>query len=87
MNQQTRIRLTIAAVLCLIVLVVVGFVWRMSQPVIMNSQELRANGAVQLNNPRIFSDFELIDHNGDAFTLENLKGDVEYYLLWFHQLP
>ena len=87
MNQQTRIRLTIAAVLCLIVLVVVGFVWRMSQPVIMNSQELRANGAVQLNNPRIFSDFELIDHNGDAFTLENLKGTWSIIFFGFTNCP
>ena len=87
MNQQTRIRLTIAAVLCLIVLVVVGFVWRMSQPVIINSQELRANGAVQLNNPRIFSDFELIDHNGDAFTLENLKGTWSIIFFGFTNCP
>lgn len=39
----------------------------MDQPVVMNDQELRANGAIVLNTPRVFSDFELLDHHGEVF--------------------
>ena len=66
MEQQAAIRRTIAMVVAFILLVVYGFIWRMNQPVIMNDDQLRANGAIVLNQPRIFSDFDLVDHRADA---------------------
>ena len=47
MQQQAGIRRTIAIVLAFIVLVVYGFIWRMNQPVIMNDEQLRVNGAIE----------------------------------------
>ncbi len=73
MQQQTGIRRTIAIVLAFIVLVVYGFIWRMNQPVIMNDEQLRVNGAIVLDKPRIFSDFELIDHRGEVFTIDRFR--------------
>jgi protein SCO1/2 len=73
MQQQAAIRRTIALVLAFIMLVVYGFIWRMSQPVIMNTEQLRANGAIVLDTPRIFSDFELVDHNGEAFNIARME--------------
>jgi protein SCO1/2 len=73
MQQQAGIRRTIAIVLAFIVLVVYGFIWRMNQPVIMNDEQLRVNGAIVLDQPRIFSDFELIDHRGEVFNIDRFR--------------
>ena len=73
MQQQAAIRRTIALVLAFIMLVVYGFIWRMSQPVIMNTEQLRVNGAIVLDKPRIFSDFELVDHRGETFNIARME--------------
>jgi len=73
MTQQAGIRRTIAIVLAFILLVIYGFIWRMSQPVIMNNEQLRVNGAVVLDQPRIFSDFELLDHRGETFNIARMQ--------------
>ncbi|MCS5595484.1 MAG: SCO family protein, partial [Porticoccaceae bacterium] len=72
---------------CFIVLVIFGFIWRMNQPVIMSVQDLRINGAIVLNTPRKFSDFDLIDHRGDAFTLQRLKGQWSMIFFGFTNCP
>ena len=73
MDQRLGVRNTVIIILAFIVLVVWGFIWRINQPVIMTNEELRINGAVVLTTPRIFSDFELIDHRGDVFNQERLR--------------
>ncbi|MDG1165882.1 MAG: SCO family protein, partial [Porticoccaceae bacterium] len=73
MEQQAAIRRTIAIVVAFILLVIYGFIWRMNQPVIMNSEQLRVNGAVVLDQPRIFSDFELVDHQGETFNIARMQ--------------
>ena len=73
MDQRLGIRNTVIIILAFILLVVWGFVWRINQPVIMSNEELRINGAVVLNTPRIFSDFELVDHRGEVFNQEHLQ--------------
>ncbi len=61
-SQKIGIRLTVLGIICFMMFVVAGFVWKMNQPVVMKKEQLRANGAIVLDTPRIFSDFELIDH-------------------------
>ena len=73
MDQRLGVRNTVIIILAFILLVVWGFVWRINQPVIMSNEELRINGAVVLNTPRIFSDFELVDHRGEVFNQEQLQ--------------
>ena len=87
MTQQTRIRLTIVFVLVFIGLVIKGFIWRMSQPVLMSAEELRTNGAIELSQPRIFSDFALLDHRGESFSLENLRGHWTVLFFGFTNCP
>jgi protein SCO1/2 len=87
MNQTLGIRNTILMLLAFIMLVVWGFIWRMNQPVIMSNEELRINGAVVLNKPRIFSDFELIDHRGGAFNLERMQGVWSIIFFGFTHCP
>ncbi|MDE0840929.1 MAG: SCO family protein [Porticoccaceae bacterium] len=86
-DQQRGIRNTIICVLLFIMLVIYGFIWRMSQPVIMSKQELQVNGAVLLNSPRIFSDFELRDHRDQPFTLERLRGQWSILFFAFSHCP
>ena len=87
MQQKTGIRRTIAVVLAFIMLVVYGFVWRMNQPVIMNDEQLRVNGAIVLDRPRIFSDFELIDHRGDVFNIARLQDTWTMVFFGFTHCP
>ena len=87
MKQQTRIKLTVAAVLGFVVLVTLGFIWRMNQPVQMSAAELRINGAIELSTPRIFSDFKLTDHRGAPFSLENLQDRWTILFFGFTNCP
>jgi protein SCO1/2 len=86
-NQQTGIRRTVIAVCCFIVLVISGFAWKMNQPVIMTEQELRVNGAILLNTPRIFSDFDLVDQHGNKFNKGRLKGKWSMLFFGFTNCP
>ena len=87
MQQQAGIRRTIAIVLAFIVLVVYGFIWRMNQPVIMSDEQLRVNGAIVLDKPRIFSDFELIDHRGEVFNIDRFRDTWTIVFFGFTHCP
>ena len=87
MQQKNRIRITIGLLLGFIVLVVYGFSWRISQPVIMSDEDLRINGAIVFDKPRIFSDFELVDHRGEAFNLARMKDIWTIVFFGFSHCP
>lgn len=87
MDQRLGIRNTVIVILAFILLVIWGFVWRISQPVIMSNEELRINGAVVLNSPRIFSDFELVDHQGEVFNQERLQDVWSIVFFGFTHCP
>ena len=87
MQQQAGIRRTVAIVLVFIVLVVYGFIWRMNQPVIMNDEQLRVNGAIVLDKPRIFSDFELVDHRGEVFNIDRFRDTWTMVFFGFTHCP
>jgi protein SCO1/2 len=87
MTQQAGIRNTIIIVLAFILLVVYGFVWRMSQPVIMDDEQLRVNGAIVLDQPRIFSDFELVDHRGEIFNIARMQDTWTIVFFGFTHCP
>lgn len=79
--KRGSVRVTVALALAFAVLVVAGFAYRMSQPRVLNPYELKSKGAVVLETPRKFSDFQLTDHRGEPFTLKNLAG--KWTLLFF----
>lgn len=79
--------MTIAVIVAFIILVIYGFAWRMNQPVIMSNEELQINGAIVLDKPRIFSDFELQDHRGDVFNLERMQGIWTIVFFGFTHCP
>jgi protein SCO1/2 len=87
MDQKSSIRRTILVLLGFILLVVYGFVWRMNQAVILSNEELRINGAIVLDTPRIFSDFELQDHRGQVFNKSRLQGIWTIVFFGFTHCP
>lgn len=91
MNSSPRpkadIRKTVGLLVIFILLVVAGFVWRIAQPVVLTDQELRANGAILLNTPRRFSDFNLLDHKGQPFTRQQLMGHWSILFFGFTHCP
>jgi len=87
LNQKIGIRLTVLGIVCFMMLVVAGFVWKMNQPVVMKKEQLRANGAIVLDTPRIFSDFELRDHLGQDFSKERFIGKWSMVFFGFTRCP
>jgi len=87
MDEKVKIRITVLALLGLILLVVLGFIWRMNQAVILSNEELRINGAILFDKPRIFSDFELQDHRGQPFNKSSLQGIWTIVFFGFSHCP
>lgn len=81
MTTQTRVWLTVGAILLFIVVILVSFVNRIQQPRIMSASEMQANGLYAFETPRDFGDFQLVDHRGDPFTPNALEG--QWTLLFF----
>ena len=48
-------------------------IWRISQPRILSAEEMKVNGYFGYGSFEELRDFNLVDHNGDVFTKENLK--------------
>ena len=86
-SRQRGIRNTVI-ILVLIVATVIGLiVHKVTKPRILNQAELHAQGAVTFENPRRFSEFELIDANGDTFTRTQLQGKWSLIFFGFTQCP
>ena len=81
------IGVTLLCVFVFIALVLVGFIHKMNQPRILNKYELRENGAILLETPRKFSEFELTDHNGNPFGLDQLKDKWSLLFFGFTHCP
>ncbi len=86
-RQKRGIAKTVAFVVILMTVFVAGFFYKILQPRVMNAVELRANGAIVFDNPRIIEAFELSDHRGEAFTLENFKGKWSLVFFGFTHCP
>ena len=57
-------------------------IWRISQPRILSAEEMKVNGYFGYGSFEELRDFNLVDHNGDVFTKENLK-DQSLNFLYF----
>lgn len=69
------------------VLVLVGFINKITTPRLLNSMEMRANGAFVFDQPRIFKDFALTDHRGHPFSLAQLQGKWTLMFFGFTHCP
>lgn len=86
-NQARSIRITVAAVLVFITVVVAGFVYRIQQPRVMTFSEMKANGLYLLDTPRNFGEINLVDHRGAAFTKARFEGRWTLVFFGFTYCP
>lgn len=88
-NRQQKKAIWITVVSCVAVMAVILalFLHKMFSPRIMSADELRLNGAIVFDKPRIINEFQLIDHKAQPFTLENLKGKWTLVYFGFTHCP
>lgn len=88
-KQKNRgsVKLTVTVLVVFIVLVIAGFAFKLNQPHVLSQQELQANGAVLLETPRRFSEFQLTNQRGSVFDKESLKGKWSLLFFGFTHCP
>jgi len=86
-SQARGIKITVAAIGVFMLIVVAGFVHRISLPRIMTDTEMKINGAYMFETPRKVGDFELTDHNGEVFAPARLEGRWTLIFFGFTACP
>ncbi|UTW44607.1 SCO family protein [bacterium SCSIO 12696] len=86
-KRKDNIRLTVIGVLLFAFAGVGLFYNKISTPRVLSEKELRNNGAIIFEKPRIFGEISLVDHNGQPFTSERLKGKWSILLFGFTFCP
>ena len=78
---------TIWALLTFILVIIGLFLHKFLSPRALSPQELAVNGAIVFDKPRIIPPFELVDHEGQPFTLDQLKGKWTVVFFGFTSCP
>lgn len=86
-RRRRGIRNTVAVLLIIVATVMGLIVHKVTKPRILNQDELRALDAVVFDNPRRFTDFELIDAKGAAFTPAALQEKWSLIFFGFTHCP
>lgn len=88
-NRETRkaIHRTAIIVVAVIFVFVVSFFWRITQPRALKVADMEANGLVYFDTPREVLPFELLDHHGNTFTRDDLKGKWTMLFAAFTSCP
>ena len=81
------VRYTVIAILVVVLVILLGFMNKLSKPRVLNEHELRAYGAYLLSTPRKVSPFKLTDHRGHPFTDEQLQGKWTMIFFGFTHCP
>ncbi|MBV1907277.1 MAG: SCO family protein [Pseudomonadales bacterium] len=85
--QQSGIRKTVIACAIFISLVLLALINNINRPVILSNEMLREQGTFVLPRPREIASIELVDHNGELFSLENIKGVWSFLYFGFTSCP
>lgn len=86
-KRKRGIRRTVALVLLAVVFVIGALVFNVTRTPVIDRDALREQGAVLLEQPRRFTDVELVDHRGEAFTRDNFKGKWTFIFFGFTHCP
>lgn len=86
-EQKRGILLTVVVMVLFMLAVLAGFLNKMGQPRVITDAELRANGAIKLERPRILDEFELLADSGEAFNTTQLAGRWTLVFFGFTHCP
>ena len=84
---RRRIWLTVLSIALVVALFLGLFLNKMLTPRIMSPAELRINGAIVFDQPRIIRDISLVDQEGELFTLDRLKDKWSLIFFGFTHCP
>jgi protein SCO1/2 len=87
MKQLGSIRLTVALLVGFMVLLVAGFVYRITLPQPISRAELQIEGLYLHETPRSFGEVSLLDHHGEPFTRERFEGTWSLVFFGFTYCP
>lgn len=87
MAMDRGVRNTVIAVVAVICVFVSGFVWKINQPRAISASEMAINGLILFENPREIPPFELVDHNNEPLTKDNLMGKWTMVFAGFTHCP
>lgn len=86
-EQQRGILITVVVLVLMMLAVLAGFLNKMGQPRIITDSELRANGAIELERPRILDEFSLLADSGREFSTNDLAGRWTLVFFGFTHCP
>ncbi|AWF83292.1 SCO family protein [Microbulbifer sp. A4B17] len=87
-NRQKRgIKVTVFFLLLLILAVLAGFIHKLGQPRIITDAELRINGTVKLQRPRIIEDIQLLSDDSRDFYTKDFRGRWTLVFFGFTHCP
>lgn len=86
-EQKRGIVITVGLMVLFMLAVLAGFLHKMGQPRVITDAELRANGAIKLERPRILDEFELLADTGEHFTTTQLAGRWTLVFFGFTHCP
>ncbi|WP_445360781.1 SCO family protein [Microbulbifer sp. EKSA005] len=86
-KQKRGIRITVIILLVLILAVLAGFIHKLGQPRIITDEELRINGTVKLQRPRIIEDIQLLSDDSRDFYTKDFQGKWTLVFFGFTHCP
>lgn len=84
---KRSIHITVICLLLAIAFVIASLVYKIGQPRIMSSSELKVNGAYMFDSPRAFKPFVLTDHLGKPFEPSRFEGKWTLVFFGFTHCP
>jgi protein SCO1/2 len=86
-EQQRGILITVVVAVLFMLAVLAGFLNKMGQPRIITDSEMRANGAIKLERPRILDEFTLLADSGETFRTSDFAGSWTLVFFGFTHCP
>lgn len=86
-RRKRGIWITVASILCVIALFLSMFLIKITSPRLLSKDELQFNRAIVFDAPRIIEELHLVNHRGESFTLDDLKGHWSLIYFGFTHCP
>ncbi|SDK44341.1 SCO family protein [Microbulbifer yueqingensis] len=86
-EQKRGVLVTVAVCVLFMLAVLAAFLNKMGQPRVLTESEMRANGAVELERPRILDNFQLLADSGETWQTSELAGRWTLVFFGFTHCP